>query len=282
MALPTPVYPGAVWDGNEQSTANDPATPDPTVAAGRDYNETSAEVRAIETDLANAFDSESQPNMAGAIAALRSAIDSLAIHASQHKDGGSDEVAQSTPGVGAIPKAGGTGQLSTGWLPPATESAKGTVERATQAEVNAETDDERYVTSLKLGAWLNQLDLLEEDGAVDETQLTTTSTTFQDKLTFDTASLTGVYRISWMAIIGISSTSNAVEAQLYNVTDAVVVHRATHHTPGSTTDVVTQGGFCDVTFTGAPKQFKIQYRRVGVAGTASIENTRIALRRWTG
>lgn len=40
------------------------------------------------------------------------------LHASSHKDGGSDEVATATPAAGAIPKAGPSGTLAAGWLPP--------------------------------------------------------------------------------------------------------------------------------------------------------------------
>lgn len=282
MALPTPNYPGATWDGNEQSTANDPGTEDPTLAEGRDYNEIAAEVVAIEDDLRAAADSESVANVEQAIASLRSAIDAYLTHASRHKHGGADEVAQSSPGVNAIPKATATGQLSTGWLPQATEAAKGAAEIATQAETDTGTDDQRIVTPKKLNDWFAGVNVLEEDEAVDETQSTTTSTSWVDKLTFDSAALTGVYRISWMAVIGMNSTSNAVEARLYNVTDAVAVHTASYYTPGSTTDFVIQSGWCDVTFTGVTKQFKIQFRRQGVGGTASIENARIAIRRYTG
>lgn len=281
MALPTPSYPGATFDGNEQSTTND-GSPNDILAQGLDHNKLATEIVAIEDDLRAAAATESAANILQTIQALRTAIDAFNTHAAQHKHGGSDEVAQSTPAANAIPKAGAGGALSSGWLPPATESAKGSVERATQAEVNAETDDERYVTPLKLGTWVDQLDLLEEGGAVDETQSTTTSASWVDKLTFDTDVLTGTYRISWMAVIGISSTSNAVEARLYNVTDAVAVHTASYYTPGSTSDLVLQSGWCDIAFTGAAKQFKIQFRRVGVAGTASIENARVAIRRWTG
>ncbi len=146
-----PEYPGALWDGNLQSEANDPGVEDDTLAEGRDYNEIADEVVAVETDLRAAADSESKPNIEQAIAALRSAIDALNTHASQHKHGGADEVAQSAPGVNAIPKAGATGVLSTGWIPQATESAKGGLEIATQAETDAGVDNTRAVTPLKLG-----------------------------------------------------------------------------------------------------------------------------------
>ena len=38
-------------------------------------------------------------------------------HSATHKDGGTDEVAQSASGANAIPKAGGDGKLDLGWLP---------------------------------------------------------------------------------------------------------------------------------------------------------------------
>jgi hypothetical protein len=278
MALPTPAYPGATFGGNEQSTTND-GPPNDTLAQGLDYNKLAAELVAVEDDIRAAFASESAANLLQALQALRTSITSFDTHATQHKHGGGDEVATAAPGPNLIPKSGAGSTLSTGWLPQATEAAKGTAEIATQTETDAETDDSRIVTPLKLGTWLAGKNFLEEAGAVDESQSTTTSSSWQDKLSFTTDVLTGTYRIAWMAVIGITSTSNAVEARLYNVTDAVAVHTASYYTPGSTTDFVMQSGWCDIVFSGATKQFKIQFRRIGVAGTASIENTRIAVRK---
>ena len=39
-----------------------------------------------------------------------------ALHASDHQDGGSDEIATATPGANAIPKAGAASTLADGWL----------------------------------------------------------------------------------------------------------------------------------------------------------------------
>jgi hypothetical protein len=41
----------------------------------------------------------------------------IASHASSHQNGGSDEIATTTPAVGAIPKAGSTGRLGATWIP---------------------------------------------------------------------------------------------------------------------------------------------------------------------
>ena len=57
---------------------------------------------------------------AGAAAAAQSAAEAAsapATHASQHKNGGSDEVATATPAANAIPKAGSGGTLAFGWIP---------------------------------------------------------------------------------------------------------------------------------------------------------------------
>src|SRR3990167_8626052 len=40
----------------------------------------------------------------------------LAAHASNHQNGGSDEVATAAPGANAIPKAGAGGKLAAGWV----------------------------------------------------------------------------------------------------------------------------------------------------------------------
>jgi len=48
-------------------------------------------------------------------------------HAASHQNGGSDEIATATPAANAIPKAGASGTLAAGWLPPAAGSALGGV-----------------------------------------------------------------------------------------------------------------------------------------------------------
>lgn len=48
-------------------------------------------------------------------------------HASSHQHGGSDEIATTTAGANAIPKAGAGGTLAPGWLPSFSASEKGAV-----------------------------------------------------------------------------------------------------------------------------------------------------------
>ena len=50
MALPPPVFPGALFDGNEQDTINDGA-PDPKKFQAADYNEHSAEIIEVQERL---------------------------------------------------------------------------------------------------------------------------------------------------------------------------------------------------------------------------------------
>jgi hypothetical protein len=278
MALPTSNYPGATWGGNEQDVANDPGAEDDTIAEARDHNLIAAEILAIEDDLRAAFATESAASMTAALQTLRASITAQASHAAQHQHGGADEVASSAPGANLIPKAGAGSTLSTGWLPQATESAQGAAEIATQAETDAGADDARIVTPLKLESWHDSMHPVGEDyqSAASAARSTTTSTTFQPKTQLVTPSLTGTYRIGWSAVIDQSTTSNEVEARLYNVTDAAVVNGVEIFQPKATLMRNMCGGFAEVVFAGAAKTFEIQYRQQG-GGTAGIAEARIEI-----
>jgi hypothetical protein len=73
MALPTPDYPGALWDGNEQSTAND-IPGDDTRANGADHNEIAAEIVAIEDDLRKAVAAVGKTNVEDALVAIKATL----------------------------------------------------------------------------------------------------------------------------------------------------------------------------------------------------------------
>ena len=57
-------------------------------------------------------------------------------HATSHQNGGSDEIANSTPGAGVIPKADGSGTLND-WISPATTTTAGKVVLAADGESSA-------------------------------------------------------------------------------------------------------------------------------------------------
>lgn len=54
-------------------------------------------------------------------------------HATRHQHGGADEVATSTPGANAIPKAGAGGTLAAGWVPTLNQNTTGNAATATTA-----------------------------------------------------------------------------------------------------------------------------------------------------
>ena len=55
--------------------------------------------------------------------------------------------------------------------------------------------------------------------AVDLPRETTTSAVFQTKVALTTPPLTGTYRVGWHAVVDQSNASDAVQAQLANITD---------------------------------------------------------------
>jgi hypothetical protein len=275
MALPTPEYPAATWAGNEQDTGNDPGAEDPTIAEGRDYNLMATELVAAIADLRAAFAVESAADLAAAIASLRASINAQASHAAQHKFGGGDQVATPAPGANLIPMSAGTGKLTSGWIPLATEAAVGGLEVATQPETNTGVNDDRIVTPLKLANWTGLPFGQGYQSAVSAARSTTTSTSFQTKAQLVTPTLTGTFRVAWMAVVDNSALINAVEAQLYNVTDAAIVAGLAIHEPQDVNNRIHVGGFAEVVFSGAAKTFEIQYRATGA--TAGIAEARIEI-----
>jgi len=105
---------------------------------------------------------------------------------------------------------------------------------------------------------------------------TTTSTTFQTKVTLTTGSLTGTYRVGWCAVVDQSRASDAVQVQLLNTTDAAVVGVLQEHEPKDSRNRIHVGGFAEVVFSGAAKSFSIQWREQR-GSTAGIQDARIEI-----
>ena len=111
--------------------------------------------------------------------------------------------------------------------------------------------------------------------AISAARSTTTSTTFQTKVTLTTPSLTGTYRVGWTSVIDIDNNKKSVLARLQNTTDAVTIGAEHSMEPKDVTNRIVAGGFAEVSFSGASKTFEIQYRATG--NTAGIEDARIEI-----
>jgi hypothetical protein len=105
--------------------------------------------------------------------------------------------------------------------------------------------------------------------------LSTTSSTFQAVATLTTPALTGTYRVGWSAVVQ-TTGSAAGETRLYNVTNAVIVGRTVSYLYNPAFWVPV-GGFAYVVFTGASKQFQIQYRSPSGVNTQSISEANLEL-----
>lgn len=112
--------------------------------------------------------------------------------------------------------------------------------------------------------------------AISLARSTTTSTTFQTKVTLTTPTLTGTYRVGWVSVIDHNNTGDSTEVRLQNITDGVTVGVIRRVEPKDVDDRVTEGGFAEVVFTGAAKTFEIQWREQD-GTTAGIQDARIEI-----
>lgn len=113
--------------------------------------------------------------------------------------------------------------------------------------------------------------------ATDLPRSTTPLTVFQTKLSMTTPALpAGTYRVGWCAVVDQSTAADSVQAQLLNVTDASLVGVLQDHEPKDSRNRIHVGGFAEVVFSGAPKEFQIQWRQQR-GGTAGIQDARIEI-----
>jgi len=102
-------------------------------------------------------------------------------------------------------------------------------------------------------------------------QSQTTLATYQDKVTLTTPALTGTYRIACGAMV--NNADKAGFARLYNVTDAGIIGDEWKMRIKDSAD--NYPGFSsvhEVVFSGASKQFKVQYRDGTGGNTQSIKD----------
>ena len=105
---------------------------------------------------------------------------------------------------------------------------------------------------------------------------TTTSSSFQTKVTLTTPVLTGTYRVVWQAVIDQSNTQDSVEARLQNTTLGVSVGTFQRMEPKDTDNQIFAGGAGGVVFASQTMDFEIQWRQQD-GSTAGIQDAVIEI-----
>lgn len=105
-------------------------------------------------------------------------------------------------------------------------------------------------------------------------ETSTTATSFQNKVSLTTPSLTGTYRVGWRA--SLEADNGDGEIRLLNETDseAIDLGQATSGGGPVSVEFFHFSGFQNITFTGTAKTFRIQYRQVS-AGSVNIRDAKI-------
>jgi hypothetical protein len=102
---------------------------------------------------------------------------------------------------------------------------------------------------------------------------TTTSSSYQTKVSLTTPVLTGTYRVAWFALV--YSDGDLGRVRLQNVTDGLDVGYWQRHKSSDADVIQAVGGFANVVFAGAAKTFSIQWRDESGGNTQGIREARI-------
>jgi hypothetical protein len=108
-------------------------------------------------------------------------------------------------------------------------------------------------------------------GAADRSRTTTTSATFQTKVTLVTPVLTGSYVVRWAALVEQSSTTSQVEVRLQNTTMGYSMGAWQLMQPHAAVNRMIMGGSIGFGLVAASNTFEIQYRALG-GNTAAIQD----------
>lgn len=111
--------------------------------------------------------------------------------------------------------------------------------------------------------------------AASEARSTTTSTTFQSKVTLATGTQTGTFRIAWTALLDVSDTTYNIEVRLWDNTNSVMIGSLMVLQPHDAVNREASGQFINVTFTAQARDLRLQYRSTNNSGTAGIAAARI-------
>jgi hypothetical protein len=103
----------------------------------------------------------------------------------------------------------------------------------------------------------------------------TTSTTFQTKVTLATGALTGTFRIQWQAIVDNGGALG--ESRLQNTSDAVTLGGTTIFKAGDSGERQAVSGFTTIVLAGVSKNISIQWRDQSGGNTQNIREASIEM-----
>jgi len=160
----------------------------------------------------------------------------------------------------------------------------------TDTQIIAPKDGDVLSWDSTAGAWVNstpEVDVttpeslwgsLEADGIEDDTSSSTTSSTFQVKLTIVVPGTTGAkFRIGYCMEFNSANNNKSVEVDLYNSTDDIII-AANRQQTNNSANYFSFAGFHYEDMTGTPKTFQLRYRAIGTTCTvrgAAIEFWRV-------
>lgn len=113
-------------------------------------------------------------------------------------------------------------------------------------------------------------------GAGSRARSTTTSSSFQTKVTLTTPVLTGTYRVVWQAVIDQTNTQDSVEVRLQNTTLGSSVGTFQRMEPKDIDNQIFAGGAGGVVFAAQTMDFEIQWRQQD-GSTAGIQDAVIEI-----
>lgn len=143
--------------------------------------------------------------------------------------------------------------------------------------VPSANDGDTLQTIAGVAAW-NRAFGADAQEAESLAQSTTSSATYQDKVTLTTPALTGTYWVWFTCAFGSAGGNGKTNVRAINTTDSVTFLELNDQVAMNTTGPIENRGFAaqaEVVFSGVAKTFKIQF--AAASSTAQIANARIFL-----
>ena len=118
--------------------------------------------------------------------------------------------------------------------------------------------------------------IISVDHVADDTLSSTTSTTFQNKLSLTSPSITGWIRVGYSMEYNAGQNNKEVEVRLYNSTEDIDIGNGIQSTNAST-NYFTFSGFHYRYLTGTPMTYVLQFRQI--TGICSVRNAELEIMR---